>query len=99
MIKKVKIDGTRIGYVHGHLLGVDYKSFKDIASFLKRKNIDVLIFGHIHRPVFEEVDGMFFINPGSIADGRDSHGSTYATVEVKDGKAFNFQIKKVREND
>ena len=93
-IKKVKIDGTIIGYAHGHLLGVDYKDLKDIASFLKVEDIDVFIFGHIHKPVFEENNGIFFINPGSITDGRDSNGNTYAIVEVKDGKAFNYELKK-----
>lgn len=58
---------------------------------LKKNNIKIFVFGHTHRRAFSKVDDIYFINPGSISLPRDSHGLSYAILEIsKDDVKVNF---------
>lgn len=58
----VEVYKWKIGVIHnpGALWGT--RRMKRIA---KQNNLDVLVFGHTHRPVFKWEEGILFINPGS----------------------------------
>lgn len=56
---------------------------KDI---IKEYDIKVFIYGHTHRRKFELVNGIYYINPGSISFARDGHDLSYAIVEISEEK-------------
>jgi hypothetical protein len=46
------------------------------------EGIDVVISGHSHRPGFETVDGVLYLNPGSAGPRRFSLPITVAMLEL-----------------
>ncbi len=56
----VEIDGLRIVVNHGHTLTPE-----SIHQLSERFGADVLVTGHTHLPVVEQLHGMVHINPGS----------------------------------
>ena len=50
----------------------------------------VIIFGHIHAPLNEEIEGVWFINPGSTSLNRTLSYGTYAELIIDQGS---FQAK------
>lgn len=73
----VLCSGHKIYITHGHREHV-----KSSLYLLRQKTVengcDICIFGHTHRPFFEEQDGLTILNPGSIGYFRRE----YAIVEV-----------------
>lgn len=74
----LEFNGVRIGLSHGHGSLVDYLGDKvrkftgqlDIGYIQRRsalafKDVKVNIFGHMHRPFMEWIDGTLFFGPGS----------------------------------
>ncbi|MFQ6080800.1 MAG: metallophosphoesterase family protein [Candidatus Bathyarchaeia archaeon] len=61
-MESVEVYNWKIGVVHnpGALWGT--RRMKRVA---KQNNLDVLVFGHTHRPTFRREEGILFINPGS----------------------------------
>lgn len=72
-------DGLRIIVLHGH--DFDEEKLKSIAKFYKA---NLVITGHTHVRKYEKIDGVTYINPGSIGvpkgDGKPS------CVKIEDGK-------------
>mmetsp|Transcript_6886 Transcript_6886/g.21725 ORF Transcript_6886/g.21725 Transcript_6886/m.21725 type:complete len:189 (+) Transcript_6886:147-713(+) len=63
--KVVTIGNFRIGVVHGHQV-VPWGDAQALATFRRRLDVDVLISGHTHQNDVREVDGAWYLNPGSI---------------------------------
>lgn len=74
----LEIGGARIGLIHGHGTLRQYLSEKphillhglDARRYIPRllaafPEVDVIVFGHLHLPVQERVDGRLIFNPGS----------------------------------
>jgi vacuolar protein sorting-associated protein 29 len=67
----VRVGDFRIGVLHGHQI-IPYKS-KDALNRMRRKmHCDILISGHTHSNMVEEMDGCYHINPGSITGAYSS---------------------------
>ena len=59
-----------------------------VAEEAKSRDCDAVFFGHTHKPVIEEIDGVLAINPGSLSYPRQ-HGRkpSYVILETdKDRK-------------
>lgn len=48
--------------------------------------IDIVIFGHSHRPRIETIDGVLYLNPGSAGPRRFTLPVTIATLELTRGR-------------
>jgi putative phosphoesterase len=57
---------------------------EDLRRLAREAKADVIISGHSHQPFARQVDGVWFLNPGSVGqiDGGESRAS-YATVEIR----------------
>ncbi len=73
------IENVKILATHGHLYKVKLGLF-GLLKEAKQKQADVVLYGHTHTQCEDIVDGIKFVNPGSIANGK------YATIEIIDGK-------------
>lgn len=64
----VRLDGKTIFYMHGHTQSV--KSGVGMAVRAAQAiEADVLLFGHTHRAICDDRDGLLVVNPGAAQDG------------------------------
>ena len=65
-----------------------------MADWAKGQAVDVLLFGHAHKPVLQKENGVILCNPGDQYIGATT-GASFALVALEDASA-RFQI--FREN-
>ena len=73
---RLDIEGRRILLVHGSPRKMNEYLFEDrpLSSFKRlaaSSNADVIVFGHTHKPYVKHVDGVWFVNAGSIGKPKD----------------------------
>ena len=56
--------------------------YRHIAAYAKRKNCDIVFFGHTHIRIWEVYDDIIIINPGSLLFGMDGNDKSYAIVDI-----------------
>lgn len=80
-IEIIRTEYGRILLTHGHLYNVKY----DMTSLMYKameENCKAVFFGHTHRCMIDETNGIRFINPGSLTIPRDGSGGSYAIVRT-----------------
>lgn len=77
----LEIDNKKILLIHGHTLRIKW-NFNNLHYYAQQLNVDICIYGHTHRQLLEEVNGITYLNPGSVLDNK------YAVY--KDGKISLF---------
>ncbi len=85
---ELEMDGKKIVVYHG--------SSKILTkSLISSKNYAIVLTGHDHKAVIENIEGVLHINPGSVAGyerGYIMEAGTLAVLEVKTGKAHIIKI-------
>lgn len=66
---------------HGHMENVKMK-YQNIFYRAEEAGCTAALFGHTHRPVFEELNGIYLINPGSLTLPADGTQGSYALLET-----------------
>ena len=80
--KIIKLGRHKVLIAHGHTFEVTYGTGL-IRQAAKMNGCSCAMFGHTHRPLIEEEDGILLINPGSISKPRqDNKRPSYAVVDV-----------------
>ena len=88
-------DFFSIWLTHGHNYYVSL-DLKVIEQEAVARGMDIVMFGHTHRPVIIVEDNITLINPGSISYPRQADGiPTYIILEINDNNEFNFELKNV----
>ncbi len=77
----LELGGKRILMTHGHEYNVKFGTQGFIQS-AKRNQCHIGVYGHTHIPEVRYEDGLFVMNPGSIAR-RNSH--TYGFIDITPG--------------
>lgn len=64
--RNITVAGYRIGLAHG----CGYE--RDLHGLLRRQfpEARIILYGHTHRPLKQQQDGVLFFNPGSLLQGR-----------------------------
>lgn len=75
------VEGFKIGVMHGW--GAALTLTEVLKDAFKADNPDIIIFGHSHQPMNEQIGGILFFNPGS-ADIAAQYKS-YGIIEIKSG--------------
>lgn len=65
-VAELELDGQRVVVAHGHQLG----SPTPAALRKAHPGAAVIVYGHTHRPLVEEEDGVLVVNPGSAGAAR-----------------------------
>lgn len=81
-----EVGGTRFFVTHGHLYNIKM-TLQTLLYRAKEVEANVACFGHSHVMGAEMIDGILFINPGSILLPRSRKEKTYAILEVKEKEA------------
>lgn len=75
----------RLVLTHGHIYNEE--------NLLPLTKGDVFIYGHTHLPRAEEIDGLYFLNPGSIALPKEDNPHSYGVLSNNI-----FQVKSLEGN-
>lgn len=84
-IKYITIEGMNVCICHGQQFGYFNRECYMI-EFAKEHNIDILITGHTHIPMFKCIDGIYLVNPGSTYLPRGNALPSYAIMQIDHGK-------------
>ncbi|MFZ7133671.1 MAG: metallophosphoesterase family protein [Eubacteriales bacterium] len=76
-----EIAGKRFLATHGHKYSIKF-GLDRLFYAAKEKDVHIVLYGHSHMPFCEEIEGILFINPGSIGDKRWQPNESYAIVNI-----------------
>lgn len=89
----IELDGKRIFITHGHYYYV-VAGLEHLIREAKGRGADMVMFGHIHRPVIRQEGNLSVINPGSLSFPRqEGRKPSYIMMESGDGEDFKFFLK------
>lgn len=77
-----QIDGIQFYITHGHFYNVK-TSLMNLRYRAEEVGAEIVCFGHSHIAGAELIDGILFINPGSIRLPRVRNDKTYAILEIE----------------
>lgn len=86
-----QVEDLKFLVVHGHRFGYSNREANMIYS-LQENECNVLLCGHTHMPMYEEIDGYVLINPGSTTLPRGGSPRSYCVIHV-DGSQLSVQFK------
>ena len=70
--------------VHGHTFYV-YRGVERLKQYALQNNIDIVMFGHTHKPYIEIDEDVTILNPGSVSYPRQpDHMPTFLIMEIDD---------------
>lgn len=81
-VAEVELDGVRAVVFHGMQLGSPTPE-KAAAAY---PHAGLVVFGHSHRPVVQQVGSVLAVNPGSAGPRRFRDPVTVAVAEIEDGR-------------
>ncbi len=91
-----EIEGINFVLVHGDKYNVkQYEHVSpELLTLAQQHNAKILIFGHSHIPLLEEVDNIYFLNPGSTSKPRgNANIKTYAEIIIENKTIKSIDIK------
>lgn len=69
--------------VHGHKQRV-YWNYDSISYWAEEQGADVVLFGHTHRPVYDDRGRVMLFNPGSISMPRGGTPPTFGILTIEE---------------
>lgn len=90
---KTTIGGYNVLMTHGHYYYVSL-GYETIEVEAVAQGMDIVMFGHTHRPIVEVKDNITLLNPGSLSYPRQANGKPSYIIMTLDnqGKA-GYEIK------
>ena len=91
----VELGSYRIFMTHGHRYGVN-SGQERILQAGKEYGAHIVMYGHTHKPVVVQKDGIYLINPGSISQPRqEGRIPTYILMELDRFGVMHYTINYV----
>lgn len=91
--KELQIGKYKILITHGHYYYVS-TGVEDIKKDAAGRGMDIVMFGHTHRPLLERGKGIIALNPGSISYPRqEGRKPSYAIMEIDKAGEAHFTIE------
>lgn len=91
--KIINIGKYRVLLTHGHYYNVSI-TFDRIANEAEYRGVDIVMFGHIHRPVLERCGNIILVNPGSLSYPRQAgRRPSYIIMNIDDDGKAEFAIE------
>lgn len=89
----VEIGGVRILITHGHYYYVSVGT-RDLVEDAKANGCSVAMFGHTHRPFFDQSDGeVTVLNPGSLSFPRqEGHRPSYVLMTAGEDDEPQYEL-------
>lgn len=97
--QELEIKGYRFLVTHGHSYGVSL-NLDGIMEEARSRGFDVVCFGHTHRPVICQADGVTAVNPGSLSYPRQERREpSYVILEDDDQGELKFTVHFLEKTD
>ena len=93
----IEISGKKIFITHGHKYDVKDEPDKLIYKAAEL-GVDAFLFGHSHKPIVFEEEGILFLNPGSTTKPAMGTESAYALLRVSAEGKIKARLHTFREN-
>lgn len=91
--KEVYLKGYKAFLVHGHTFRVGL-GIEELRAEAKIKKCRFAMYGHTHKPYYEDKDNLIILNPGSISYPRqDGRNKSYAIININDNDEILVEIK------
>ena len=87
----LELCGRRIYLTHGHLYSVKSGLLR-LEYRVREVGAEMVIYGHTHVPQNEVVDGIRYLNPGSVALPRLQGQASYALVKLETGAPISADL-------
>ncbi len=78
----IRAGDYKIGLMHGY--GNPEQMLDKLREEFKNDDVDLIVFGHSHRPFDEKVDDIRYFNPGSATDEIFAPYKSYGIIEIDD---------------
>lgn len=78
----IKVGNYKIGIIHGY--GPPNKLIDTLNEAFKNDTVDMIIYGHSHIGVVENIGNIIYFNPGSPTDKVFSPFNSYGIIEITD---------------
>ena len=93
--QEIRIGKYRVLLTHGHYYYVN-SGLERLKKEAEVRDIDIVMFGHIHRPVNVEKGNVLLLNPGSISYPRQAgRRGTYMVMELDNDNQISIELKYV----
>lgn len=79
--KIVETEFGKLFLTHGHMFNVKASPLSLIYK-AQEEDCKAALFGHTHRPVYEDAGGLYLVNPGSLSQPRDGTEGSYAIIHT-----------------
>lgn len=79
----ITLEGFKIGLYHGH--GSKKQTLDNVYDVFKNDKLDIIIYGHSHKPTIFTKGKTLFLNPGSCTSKRKEPWYSYIILEIKKG--------------
>lgn len=90
---ELEIGPYKVWVTHGHNYYVSM-GIEIIKREAAARGMDIVMFGHTHRPVIDTDDDVIAVNPGSLSYPRqEGRRPSYAVMELDDKDELHFTIK------
>lgn len=91
--KELEIGQYKILITHGHYYYVNM-GLADIAEEGRARGMDIVMFGHTHRPLIEIEDDIVILNPGSVSYPRqEGKRPSYIIMELDENGEARFELE------
>lgn len=90
--EKIEVEGVKIGIYHGH--GMSRDALGNAQAQFAHEPVDMILYGHSHKPLIEKRGSITFFNPGSPNDAVRAPYFSYGLIDVTQGK-FTVSIAKI----
>ena len=91
--KEIKIGKYKIFMAHGHryYVSMDTRRIRDAA---KARGVDIVMFGHTHKPYIDVEGDLKVINPGSLSYPRqEGRCASYVIMDINANGDAEFELK------
>ncbi|MFV0529551.1 MAG: metallophosphoesterase family protein [Lachnospiraceae bacterium] len=89
---EIELAGRHVLISHGHYMGVSMGTER-ILEEADARRMQLVIFGHTHKPVIVEKDGVIAVNPGSLSYPRqEGRRPSFMLLEIDKQDRFHFTI-------
>lgn len=89
--KNIIINNLKFHLEHGDKINYMY-----FDEYIKNKNCDIFLFGHIHKKMALEIYNTKVFNPGSLTRPRDSSKGSYLILFIDKNNRITYEFKELK---
>lgn len=77
----IQLEGVTVFLCHGHTQGVKY-GIDTLMQVARQNEAQICLYGHTHARYNKYHDGLYVMNPGSLAYPRDSLSPSFGLIDI-----------------